>query len=164
MKTIIFVFGIFLSCAITAKAQTETGTFLIGGNIYYTSIDGNGVFTAQPAIGLFITDNLAVGSEFSFITAQGSNIWAIGPFVKPYFFVSPSGGYFAKGSFLAAGESGFDAHLGFSIGAGYASFINESIALEFGGSYSRLAESSEIIQLGVGFQIHFRDREERRRR
>jgi hypothetical protein len=49
-----------------------------------------------------------------------------------------------------------DTEVGFGIGAGYALFINRSVALEFGANYTKAGDSDGIFGIGIGFQIHYK--------
>jgi hypothetical protein len=53
------------------------------------------------------------------------------------------------------GAKNSDTDFGFDVGAGYAAFLNESIALEFLAQYLSAGEAKGIFSLGAGFQIHF---------
>lgn len=156
MRKIIFIILIFIFYAAVAMAQTEKGTCLLGGNLSFTASEGSNVFIAQPSVGVFIKDRIALGGELAIQSGDGYTIWAVGPYIKPYFLVTPRAGLFAKGSFLVGGEMEGGAHLGFGLGGGYASFLNKSIALEFGAAYTKMIEGGGVIQLVLGFQIHFK--------
>lgn len=54
-----------------------------------------------------------------------------------------------------AGAEDVDSDFGFGAEAGYALFLNKSVALEFGVNYNRMNDF-DVIGVGVGFQIHFR--------
>ena len=155
MKRVVLAVAFVLMAGIAAQAQTEKGTWLLGGNVAFQATDGASVFNASPNIGYFFSNNLAAGLEASFLSADGTNIYAFGPFIKPYFGKSEKGKFFGKGSFLLAGGEG-DSQAGFGVGAGYALFLNRSVALEFGANYNKLGDATGVFGLGVGFQIHFK--------
>lgn len=155
MKRIVLSLAIMLMAGMAAQAQTEKGTWLLGGNMTFQATDGASFFNASPNIGYFFSNNLAAGLEASFVSASGANIYAFGPFIKPYFGKSEKGKFFGKGSFLLVGGEG-NSEAGFGLGAGYALFLNRSVALEFGANYNKLGEGSGTFGLGVGFQIHFK--------
>jgi hypothetical protein len=155
MKRFLLAAAIVLVASVGAQAQTEKGTWLLGGNTTFQATDGATIFNASPNIGYFFSNNLAAGLEASFLSADGASIYAFGPFIKPYFGKSEKGKFFGKGSFLLVGGEG-DSQAGFGLGAGYALFLNRSVALEFGANYNKLGEGSGTFGLGVGFQIHFK--------
>lgn len=153
--------ALVLTVSFAANAQTEKGTLLLGGNVMFQSADGTSTFTATPNIGGFISNNLAIGGEFNIVSGSGTTIWAIGPYIKPYFAVTPSGALFAKGSFLVGGASASgmssDTQVGFGVGAGYAFFLNKSVALELGAGYSKVGSNNDgVFGINLGFQIHFK--------
>ena len=159
MKKIVLALVLSTAFACTkANAQTEKGTLLLGGNVLFQSQDGNNVFTMTPSLGVFIVKNVVVGGQFVVLAGEGYNAWALGPFVRGYFVGSEKGKLFAQGGFNVGGSSGDDTRLGFGLGAGYAIFMNKSIAIEIAALYNKTGEASGIFSLGVGFQIHYYNR------
>lgn len=159
MKKVLIAFVVLISTALTSQAQTEKGTLLLGGNIGFQSSNGSSVFMANPNVGLFVADRIAVGAEANLTAGEGVTIWAVGPYVKPYFAQTQNGAFFAKGSLLAGGAS-YDgesnSNVGFGLGAGYSIFMNKSVALELGGQFSKVGKHDDgTFGLNVGFQIHF---------
>lgn len=156
MRKILFVTAFTIAGITAAHAQTEKGNFLLGGGLSFQASGGNSVFTANPNVGIFVANNIAVGAQFVLLTADGYAAWAFGPFAKGYFAGSDKGKFYGQGSINVGGADGADVQLGAGLGAGYAVFLNRSIALEFGVNYSKTGESAGIFGLGAGFQIHFR--------
>lgn len=162
MKNFILLVAIVLFSGFAAQAQTQKGTFLVGGNLLFQSANGETVFTATPNLGAFISDNLAIGGELALQTGGGMTVWAIGPYIKPYFAVTDKGALFAKGSFLVGGASvkgggSSDTQVGFGAGAGYAFFLNPSVALELGAGYSKMGSNNDgVFGINLGFQIHLK--------
>ena len=140
----------------SANAQTEKGTILLGGNISFQTSDGTSVFSATPNIGFFIGNNVAIGMQLNLLTGEGFTAWALGPFVRGYFAGSDKGKFFAQGGINIGGATGVDTEVGFGIGAGYALFLNQSVALEFGANYTKAGDSDGIFGIGIGFQIHYK--------
>lgn len=141
--------------AVAANAQTEKGTLLLGGNVTFTSIESTSSFTAAPNIGVFVINNLAVGAEASFFTSEGYNAWAVGPFARYYFGNTTTGKPFVAAGLNIGGGKDMDTETGFGAQAGYALFLNKSVALELAANYKRMS-GVNVYGAGVGFQIHFK--------
>jgi opacity protein-like surface antigen len=150
-------------------AQTTKGTWLLGGNASFQSIDEESVFTLNPNLGYFVADRFAVGLNAGFTKFNELTTLSLGPYLKGYFLTSERGSLFAAAGFdytniSLPGSNSFSG-TGYNIGAGYAVFLNSSIALELGAKYSRLGSSDDnvisgdsstgIFSMNVGFQIHF---------
>ncbi|MEP7376098.1 MAG: hypothetical protein ABI675_22065 [Chitinophagaceae bacterium] len=156
MKKVILVAVILVAGIISANAQTEKKTVLLGGNLSFQTSDGASYFTASPNVGYFVANNLAVGARLNLFTGEGNTAWAVGPFVRGYFAGSDKGKFFAEASGNVGGADGVDTEVGFGAGAGYAIFLNKSIALELGANYTKTGSAEGIFGLGVGFQIHLK--------
>ena len=156
MKKILFALAFIVVGTLNTNAQTEKGTTLLGGNISFQTSDGTSVFTATPNIGFFIGNNIAIGVQLNLLTGEGFTAWAVGPFVRGYFAGSDKGKFFAQGGINIGGATGVDTEVGFGVGAGYALFLNKSVALEFGDNYRKAGDSDGIFGIGIGFQIHYR--------
>ena len=156
MKKFLLLFIVVMDLT-TAKlqAQTEKGNLMLGGGFSLQVSDGNTVAVFNPNLGYFILNNVAVGAQFALIATDGNTAWALGPYIRGYFLGSTKGKFFAQGGFNIGGAEGSDVHAGFGIGAGYALFLNQSIALEFAASYNDIGDEG-VFGLGVGFQIHFK--------
>lgn len=146
--------------SLTAKAQTEKGTWLLGGSVAFNTSGGSSVFMVNPNIGYFLTDNLAAGANLSVATTSGLTTWAIGPFVRGYFTKSTSGKPFLGASFLVGGTSvsgNSSTSTGFGVEGGYALFLNRSVALNLMAQYTKVGKGTDgTFGIGAGFQIHFR--------
>ncbi len=137
-----------------AKAQTDRGTLLLGGNVSFQTSDAQNVFMFNPQLGTFILRNIALGAAFSYRSATGtSSTWAVGPFVRPYFGAG-DGKFFLQGQMLIGGGDGLDTKFGWGGGLGYAHFLNSSVALEVTSMYSKIGDMKGVFALGAGFQIH----------
>ena len=155
MKKLLIVFGITLISAITVHAQTEKGTLLLGGDVTFSSTEGNSQFEARPNIGVFVANNFAVGGQAYLFTSDGFTSWRVGPFARYYFTQSMKGKPFVAARAGIGGTDDEDAKVGFGASAGYAIFLNRSIALELGVHYDHLNEM-DAISIGAGFQIHLK--------
>jgi hypothetical protein len=155
MKRIVLAFFGLAIMSAAANAQTEKGTVLLGGDVAFTSVESTSAFSLAPNVGFFVANNFAVGGQFSLYTSEGYTSWGVGPFARYYFSKNQNGKPFVGASLLIGGDDNTDTQVGFGAKAGYALFLNKSIALEFGLTYNRL-EGVDMIGIGAGFQIHFK--------
>lgn len=154
MKKLLCIVAAVATCIITASAQTEKKTLMLGGSLSFQSSEGSSVFIANPNIGYFLDDNVALGAELNLVTNEGSTFWGIGPYLRGYFGKSDNGKFFLQAGINFAGGEGESA-TAFSGKGGYAVFLNSSIALEIATNIIT-QEGATIWGLGAGFQIHFR--------
>jgi hypothetical protein len=196
MKKTIFTFLAVAVALSGAFAQLVQGTKIVGGDFglefstskskynNQTVTTGNSTsFTLEPKFGYFVIDNLAVGGELSISSytskyedydgkSTGTSI-AIGPFVRYYFppkiFVEAKyavGTAKYKDDFFGDMEESKYALSAFSLGAGYAAFINENIAIEPMLGYQLIGQKNKTdnepavkntdggLFIRVGFQIY----------
>jgi outer membrane protein len=144
-----------MAIAFGAAAQTEKNTLLLGGNLSFNSTESVNSFTATPNIGFFVINNLAIGGEFSLFTSEGYTSWGVGPYARYYFGQNAKGKPYLGASALIGGADEVDTEVGFGAHAGYAFFLNKSIALQLGLQYNRMNEMDNF-GIGAGFQIHFK--------
>lgn len=156
MKKAIFITALLVAGFTSANAQTEKGTLLLGGNLSFQTAEGSSVFIATPSVGVFAWNNVAIGAQFTLFTSDGTSAWAFGPFVKGYFAGSEKGKLFGQFGLNVGGGENADTEVGFGLGAGYAIFLNRSIAIDIGASYNKAGDADGIFGLGAGFQIHFK--------
>jgi hypothetical protein len=148
--------GVFiLSIVAFSQAQTDKGTVLLGGGITFETSDGSSVFRASPSVGIFVLDDVAASAKFSLFATKEATSWAIGPLIRLYLFGSDSGKLITQVGVNVGGSKNTDTAFGFEVGAGWAAFLNESIALEFLANFTKTGDSKGIFSLGVGFQIHY---------
>jgi hypothetical protein len=136
-------------------AQTDRATLMLGGGASFQATDGYSVFVLNPNVGVFVANNFAVGLQANIVSADNSSAWALGPFARYYFGKNEKGKPFGQATLTLGGSDGSDVSLGGGLTAGYAFFLNQSIALEAAASYFRIDDSGLFV-LGVGFQIHFK--------
>lgn len=160
MKKFFYVFSLLTFVfSLNVNAQTEKGTLLLGGNAAFISGGGESILTVNPNLGLFLADNFAAGLSATLITSDVTTIYGVGPYGRGYFGSSSSGKFFAQAGVNLIGTSGdfgSDSDFGWTIGAGYAIFLNPSVALELGPQYSKVGDSDGQFNINVGFQIHFK--------
>jgi hypothetical protein len=195
-KTLVTLFVVLGS--ISAFAQFEQGTMLVGGDFglefttekskydNQTNTEGKGSsFALEPQFGYFVIDNLAVGGELGLTLSswkpEGSDgkftstTLTLAPFVRYYFepgvFVE---GKYAFGTSKSKDDFGGDVDEdkysvgGWSLGAGYAIFLNDNVAIEpmigYGATTFKNKTSGEPavkninsgLFVRVGFQIYLR--------
>jgi opacity protein-like surface antigen len=158
MKKLFLIALFIIAGIIGVNAQTDKGTTLLGGNISFQTSDGTTVFSANPNIGVFVSNKIALGAQFNLLTGDSFSAWAIGPFIRGYFGGNDKGKIFGQGGINIGGATDVDSEVGFGIGGGYAFFLNESVALELGANYTKAGDSDGLFTMGVGFQIHFKKR------
>jgi opacity protein-like surface antigen len=168
MKNLVLLFVFFvLSFIQIGKSQTEKGTFLLGGNASFQSIDEQSILTISPNIGYFFANKFVVGLNAGLTTSENSSVFSLGPNLRRYFLTSEKGSLFALAGlnyFNVNINDNSESDTGFNIGAGYAVFLNPSVALELGANYSKLGFSQSsvsgsnvgVFSINVGFQIHFK--------
>lgn len=148
----LFLATFFLTAfAFTASAQTEKGTKLLGGSAGFMSSDGNTQWNLSPRVGTFVKDDFAIGAFLDIMDRGMGSVTNLGAFVKPYFGKADNGKMFAKAS-----VGSMDSEFSYGAGAGYAAFLNKSVALEFSANYDKIGEMKGMFGLGIGFQIHFK--------
>lgn len=147
----LFVVGLFIS---KGNAQTESGTYLLGGNASFQAISGSSTLTIAPNVGFFVVKNLAFGINADLIAQHGTT-WYVGPFGRYYFAPQNSGKFFGQVG-LNLGYSMGNTQLGTGVAAGYALFLNQAVALEFSTNYNKVGSGNGIFSLNIGFQIHLR--------
>ena len=196
MKKTIFTLFIAVLLSTSALAQLEQGTKIVGGefgvelNTNKSKFENQTVtnskstsISLEPRFGYFVIDNLAVGGELSLSTFSSKSessdnkitgtSFAIGPFVRYYF--PPK--IFLEGQYaFGVSNTKYDwldenqksALSAWSLGAGYAAFLNENIAIEPMIGYQSVAEKDKTegepevkninsgLFIRVGFQIYLR--------
>jgi|GEM_PF-1707018 len=151
---LLLILGVAFVCN-QSNAQTERGTLLLGGGANFQMVDDASVFVFNANLGVFVKQNFAIGLQASILSSDGVSAWSLGPYTRLYFGKNEKGKFFGQAGLSLLGSTGFDVEFGGGLGAGYAVFLNKSIVLEFGATYSILGDM-EMLVLGAGFQIHFR--------
>jgi hypothetical protein len=156
MKKLLAISIMVLFFAFSGKAQTEKSTMLLGGSFSFQSTDDVNIFIANPNVGFFIKKNIALGAEFTLIAANSTTSWSIGPYARAYFAGNTKGSFFGQAGISVGGSGGPDADLRLIGKAGYALFLNKSVALEFYAGYHSVSDDPDLFLMGVGFQIHLK--------
>lgn len=146
-----------LCCAVfcVANAQTDSGTLLLGGGISFETSDDIRIFRASPNVGIFIMNDVAAIATFSLFSSKNTTSWAVGPTLRLYLFGSDKGKFITQVGVNFGGSKDTETDFGFEAGAGWAAFLNESIALDFLARYTKTGDVEGIFSLGIGFQIHY---------
>lgn len=159
--------------AIAGFSQTEKGSWLLGGNIGYTSSNQSetggsssyGIFTLNPKFGFFPVNNLAVILNTDYVSESSGNFsdhsLMIGPAVRYYFPGSPAVRVFV-GTGVGFGSTSDTHSTSYQIEAGPSFFLTPAVALEMNVNYQstsskynngdpQLPNSYTLSQIGIGF-------------
>lgn len=187
MKKSFFTFVFIVFCAYGAVAQFEQGRILAGGAFGLSFDNDKGVYdgvtqweyktttlSLSPRAGFFVADGLAVGAGLEFGSStfksgdykETTTAFGLSPFVRYYL---PQGIFgqaevgFGSGKYEGEGEDKQKFFL-WSVGAGYAIFLNDNVAVEPMVSYkantitnsddTNAKEKNNTILLSVGFSIY----------
>jgi hypothetical protein len=154
-RLFIFLVISLIAGASRLNAQTERGTLMLGGNASFQAADDVSVFVFNPNLGVFVSRNFAIGLGFNLVSSDDISQWSLGPFARYYFGKNEKGKPFGQAALSLGGGTGSDVSVGGGLAAGYAFFLNQSIALEAAISYFRI-EDIGLVVIGAGFQIHFK--------
>lgn len=159
----------FLAFGLAASAQTERGSWLVGGNVELNTAKNTTVVGFTPMAGYFLINNLAVGANIDYDyrkSADGKQTaFGIGPFARYYLgtmnirpfahanvnFTSTNTKVGTQASSTATGSDLF-------LGGGLAGFINRNVALEglIGYTSNTIANQGSYGGFGlkIGFQVY----------
>ena len=157
----IFTLAFFLTILAYQEigAQTEKSTWLLGGAAYFESRDNENLININPNIGYFFINNFAGGLNAGFASFSGSSYYQLGPFARYYIGNSERGKFFTQASFSynkITGDFNSQSASGYGLKAGYAAFLNTSIALELAAGYNKIEDNTGSFGINIGFQIHFK--------
>lgn len=169
MKRNVCILLAFLALGMTASAQTEKGSWLIGGNLRLNTASQNTQITVNPSAGYFFINNFAAGINvdvsYSKFGENKTTTLGAGPFARYYFgtmnirplvegdlnFTSnkTSNSSTTTGSVTENGT-------GFFLGGGLAAFINRNVAVEglAGYDHTSVNGGSGGFALKIGFQVY----------
>jgi hypothetical protein len=170
MKKNVFTLLAILVTAGSVSAQTEEGSWMVGGNFNLNTSSNNSAFGFSPSAGYFFANNFAAGAMFNFDYEKMSDIkntgFGVGPFAR-YYFGSNDARPFLHGqwSYLSSkNETPLASSTrnggNFLIGGGVAGFINRNVAIEglAGYSHTKYRHASDGgtggFALKVGFQVY----------
>lgn len=159
MKTLLLSAAFMVTMTIATNAQISKGTMTIGGSIgasFTTSkysqagntvtLGKNSSFSLGPEVGWFVIDDFLVGAgidvststfkpdgDFADLFEKSTNTsYGIGPFARYYVenFFGEASVAFGGGKIALDDEDEKYSHINWSVGAGYAAFLNDHIAIE----------------------------------
>lgn len=161
MKKVILLATTLLIPIFSLLAQTDQGTFAVGGQVSFgfqnsssevddnttADVDINSV-NISPSVGFFVIDQFVAGLSLNASRSNSDNggfettstAFSAGPFMKYYLEEGP---FFQASMNIGKNRlknDGFDIDsdiFGWTIGVGYAVFLNEWISLEPGVTYGR---------------------------
>lgn len=141
----------------SSHAQTEKGTILLGGGMLFQTSSGSSTFSATPNIGIFVLNDVATSAKLTILSQTDAGTkWAIGPSIRLYLFGTDRGKFIVQSGVNVGGAKNSSTDFGFDFGAGYAAFLNRSIALELLANFTKTGDIKGIFSMGAGFQIHYR--------
>jgi hypothetical protein len=170
MKKVLLLVLVIAS-TFAASAQTEKGTWLLGGNANFHSSKSSGsssttFVSITPNIGYFICDDLAVGGMADFYSESDYQTdFNIGPFVRYYFLpIGTNAKLFGQGSIgFGSNKYSGESSLGYTkwaLAAGPAFFLSPTVALEttlyYSSSKDKGFSAYNSFGVNVGFQIHLK--------
>lgn len=160
---------VLLSCLCgIAKAQTEKGDWMVGGDFTINTSSNNTQIGFTPRAGGFIINNLAVGGELTIdytkIGGDKATDFGFGPFVRYYFtnanvrpIVQGDLGYISRNQKIS-GISSTNNGTHYFLGGGAAIFISQNVSLDalMGYDHTKLTDFSGEggFKLTVGFQVY----------
>ncbi|WP_127123745.1 outer membrane beta-barrel protein [Chryseotalea sanaruensis] len=158
----IAIFGLLTS---VAMAQTTSGTIALGGGFRFTSNDpGTSSFSLSGSGGYFLKDNLMVGLDLSYSSANdGDNTsLGLGPFIRYYKFIADDKFAFTvDGGFVFSSDKDVDpvtgtevssSTFGLGVAPGFAYFFSPKWSLDFtlpGISYISYEGGGSTISIGA---------------
>lgn len=161
---------LIIAAAFTASAQTEKGTWLLGGSAQFSSSkqgegDATTSISINPALAYFVAQNVAVGARLGFQSVNDYySQFSISPLVRYYFLSLAANarlfgnGSFGFGSYKPSGEDG-ESFTQWELALGLACFLSKCVALETAIGYNsqkfKDVDAYKTFALSVGFQIHF---------
>lgn len=170
----VYVCLLALCCYAGAKAQTEQGSWLVGGNFNLNTVSNSTTIGFNPTAGYFVIDNLAVGATvgltYSKFGENKSTSFGIGPFSR-YYFGKQNIRPFLNGELNFISEkfkfpSGTNTENGvnYFLGLGVAAFLNRNVAIEglAGYNHTKIDDAGDGdggFALRIGFQIYLRPRD-----
>jgi hypothetical protein len=170
MKKNVFTLLVFFVMTGAVTAQTEKGSWLVGGNLNLNTVKDNTNIGISPTAGFFFADNFAAGAMFDLNYNNGVNTsstdFGFGPFARYYFgtsntrpLVQGSWNYLSLKDKVGEVSSTTNGSQ-FFLGGGLAGFINRNVALEALAGYNHIkyrhagTDGSGGFLLKVGFQVY----------
>jgi hypothetical protein len=155
--------------ALGAQAQTDKGNIMVGGQLALSTNKDGSDFRFNPQFGYFVAKNFAVGGEMNFDFSKSGTIrvneFGVGPFARYYFGKSQTKPFLVTSADYISTTTKFNnqksSSTGWSLlaGAGFAAFLNRTVAVEgiVGYRYANYSntEGTGGLNLSLGFQLYF---------
>ena len=153
-----------------ANAQTESGNYLMGGNLQLNTSGHNTVIQLDPTVGYFFVDNFAGGLNLNLgytkvgesPNAAQSSTLGLGPFIRYYVgsanvrpFLDVDGNFSSKKNKIGSDYSTTSTGITYFVGPGAAFFLNRNVALEGLVGYQHAAYKNQIGSGGFAFKLGF---------
>jgi hypothetical protein len=161
--------SLFIFSSIPVIAQTEKGDILIGGNLGFQTGTESNLFNISPNVGVFVANNFALGGGLSLMSSKQGDVrsrsFGIGPFARYYIGKAQTKPFIVtEFNFLSLrikADNNVEIKnngIGWLLGLGFASFINENVAVEgiSGYNYAKFndSEGGGGFALRLGFQVY----------
>jgi hypothetical protein len=168
MKKIVFSLLVLIAVGHGAFAQTEKGSWLVGGNLNLNTAKNNTEISLIPSAGYFFVNNFAAGVNaevsYSKIADVKNTTLGIGPFARYYFgtmnirpFADGELTFESNKSKTSTGSDTYNSS-SFFLGGGLAAFINRNVAIEGLAGYKHTSFESGPntggFNLRIGFQVY----------
>ena len=153
MRKAIFALLITIFAASVTKAQIiDKGAIMVGGSLEFTTQKNNSTFIINPMLGYFFADNAALGASISYSSISKFDAFDIGPFARYYLNFGLFGHTGLNFTHIkdAEKENNFD----FLIGAGYAAFLADNVALEPLVTV-HLLDGDTYVRTAIALQVYF---------
>ena len=152
-----------------SHAQTETGNFLVGGNLQLTAAKDNFDIQLNPTAGYFFVDNFAAGLNLdlgyskngALSSAFKTTTLGLGPFVRFYTGTATVRPFLDGDVNFASVKYGYNTDsrtytgLKFFVGPGAAIFLNRNVAIEGLAGYEHAAYKNQLGSGGFTFKVGF---------
>jgi hypothetical protein len=168
-----------LMVSLAIKAQTEKGSWLVGGNIGLNTAKNKTEVALMPMAGYFFTKNFVAGANtklsYTKDVENKTTILGVGPFARYYLGTMNIRPFadaeliFESNKVKTPNTSSTLNSRSFFLGAGLAAFINRNVAVEGLAGYKRTrfegGPGTGGFNLRIGFQVYIsREQMERRSR
>jgi hypothetical protein len=166
-KSLLSVVAFFVF-ALAASAQTEKGSWLVGGNLGLNTAKNNTEISISPSAGYFFLHNFAAGINFDYSYSKVSyskvTQLGVGPFARYYFgtmnirpFADAELSYESQKTKDPASVTTVNGS-SFFVGGGLAAFINRNVSVEALAGYKNTSIQSGPntggFNLRIGFQVY----------
>jgi hypothetical protein len=160
---------LLLVCGFASHAQTETGSYLVGGNLQLNAAKNNTDIQLNPTAGYFFVDNFAAGLNVdlgyskngALSSAFKTTTFGLGPFIRFYTGTAAVRPFldgdvnFTSVKYDYGTNSRTYTGLKYFVGPGAAIFLNRNVAVEGLAGYEHAAYKNQLGSGGFTFKIGF---------